>query len=244
MRTNLWGGLLDALVYNLNRKQERVRLFELGMAYFKTGEGYNEVVRISGLAYGDAKPEQWAQPEREVDFFDVKAEVDLLTNGRAQYIPAEHPALHPGQSAQVMLDNTAIGWLGTLHPKWQQQYQLPRNTVLFELDALPLLARKLPCYTEVPKFPPVRRDLAVVVDEKISTQALLNTMLDAKIAVINEIALFDVYRGKGIPETKKSLAFLVLMQDTQKTLTDSEADAVMAKLLGLLEQQHNVELRK
>jgi phenylalanyl-tRNA synthetase beta chain len=221
-----------------------VRLFELGAAYFKTSGGYSEVGRISGLVYGDAKPEQWAQPAREVDFFDVKAEVDLLTHGRAQYVPAEHPALHPGQSAQVMLDNIAIGWLGTLHPKWQQKYQLPRNTVLFELDTLPLLKRTLPRYTEVPKFPPARRDIAVIVDEKISAQALLNTMLDAKIAVVNDIALFDVYRGKGIPETKKSLAFLVLMQDTQKTLTDSEADAVMAKLLDLLEQQHNAELRK
>ncbi len=244
MRSSLWGGLLDALVYNLNRKQERVRLFEIGAAYFKTGDCYNEAVRISGLAYGDAAPEQWAQPGREVDFFDVKAEIDLLTNGRAQYVPAQHPALHPGQSAQVMLDGKAIGWLGTLHPKWQQQHQLPRNTMLFELDAGSLLQRALPQYTEVPKFPPVRRDLAVVVDEKLPVQALLNTMLDAKIPVINDIALFDVYRGKGVPENKKSLAFLVLMQDTQKTLTDTEADAAMAKLLDLLERQHDAELRK
>jgi phenylalanyl-tRNA synthetase beta chain len=244
MRTSLWGGLLDALVYNLNRKQERVRLFEIGAAYFKTGESYNEVVRISGLAYGDAAPEQWGQPAREVDFFDVKTQVDLLTSGGAHFIAAEHPALHPGQSAQVLLDNKIIGWLGTLHPKWQQQYQLPHNTVLFELDAGPLLKRSLPQYTEVPKFPPARRDLAVVVDEKIPVQALLSTMLDAKISVINEIVLFDVYRGKSIPENKKSLAFLVLMQDTQKTLTDTEADAIMAKLLNLLEQQHDAELRK
>jgi phenylalanyl-tRNA synthetase beta chain len=244
MRSSLWGGLLDALIYNLNRKQERVRLFEIGAAYFKTGDCYNEAVRISGLAYGDAIPEQWAQPAREVDFFDVKAEVDLLTNGRAQYVPAQHPALHPGQSAQVMLDGKAIGWLGALHPKWQQQYQLPRNTVLFELDAGSLLQRALPQYAEVPKFPPVRRDLAVVVDEKLPVQSLLDTMLEAKIPVINEIALFDVYRGKGVPENKKSLAFLVLMQDTQKTLTDAEADAAMAKLLNLLERQHGAELRK
>lgn len=244
MRSSLWGGLLDTLVYNLNRKQERVRLFEIGATYFKTGDCYNEAVRISGLAYGDASPEQWAQPAREVDFFDVKAEVELLTDGRAQYSPVQHPALHPGQSAQVVLDGKAIGWLGTLHPRWQQQYQLPHNTVLFELDACSLLQRTLPQYDEVPKFPPVRRDIAVVVDEKLQVQSLLNTMLEAKIPVINDIALFDVYRGKGVPENKKSLAFLVLMQDTQKTLTDTEADSAMAKLLDLLERQHDAELRK
>jgi phenylalanyl-tRNA synthetase beta chain len=243
MRSGLWGGLLETLVYNLNRKQERVRLFEIGAAYFKAADGYNEVVRISGLAYGDAAPEQWAQPAREVDFFDIKAEVDLLTNGLVQYVPARHPALHPGQSAQVMLDNRVIGWLGTLHPRWQQHYQLPRTAVMFELNIEPLLQCSLPQYTTVQKFPPVRRDMAVIVDEKLPVQALINTMLEAKIPVVNEIALFDVYHGKGIPENKKSLAFLVLMQDTQKTLTDIEADTAMAKLLDLLERQHGAELR-
>jgi phenylalanyl-tRNA synthetase beta chain len=243
MRSGLWGGLLDILVYNLNRKQERVRLFEIGAAYFKDGDGYNEVNRISGLAYGDAMPEQWGIAAREVDFFDVKAEVDLLTNGRARFTAGQHPALHPGQSAQVLLDGKAIGWTGKLHPKWQQHYQLPRDTMLFELDTEPLLKRDLSQYEEVPKFPPVRRDLAVIVDEKISVQTLIDTMRAVKISVVSEIALFDVYRGKSIVENKKSLAFLVLMQDTQKTLTDAEADEVMAKLLDSIVRQHGAQLR-
>ena len=243
MRSGLWGGLLDTLVYNLNRKQERVRLFEIGAVYFKTGDGYNEVSRISGLAYGDAMPEQWGIAAREIDFFDVKAEVELLTSGCARFTAAQHPALHPGQSAQVMLDGRAIGWIGKLHPKWQQHYQLPRDTVLFELDIQPLLKCDLPQYEEVPKFPPVRRDLAVIVDEKISVQALIDTMLVEKISVVSGIALFDVYRGKSIAENKKSLAFLVLMQDTQKTLTDAEADEVMAKLLKSIVRQHGAQLR-
>jgi phenylalanyl-tRNA synthetase beta chain len=142
-----------------------------------------------------------------------------------------------------MLEGQAIGWLGKLHPGWQQHYQLPRNTLLFELDVAALLERTLAHYQEVPKFPPVRRDLAVIVDEKVPVQALLDTMLDAKIPQVSEVALFDVYRGKGIAENKKSLAFLVLMQDTQKTLTDQEADAAMAKLLDLMMRQHGAELR-
>lgn len=243
MRTGMWGGLLDTLVYNLNRKQERVRLFEIGATYAKTQDGYAETTRISGLAYGDAVPEQWAEAAREVDFYDIKADVDTLANGCAQYVQAQHPALHPGQSAQIVLEGKTIGWLGKLHPGWQQHYQLPRSTLLFELDVAALLERTLAHYQEVPKFPPVRRDLAVIVDEKVPVQALLDTMWDAKIPQISEVALFDVYRGKGIAENKKSLAFLVLMQDTQKTLTDQEADTAMTKLLDLMERQHGAELR-
>jgi phenylalanyl-tRNA synthetase beta chain len=244
MRTGLWGGLLDALVYNLNRKQERVRLFEIGATYHAQADGsYHEIQRIAGLAYGDIVPEQWASESREVDFFDTKADVDLLTQGQATYQVAAHPALHPGQSAQVILDGAAIGWLGKLHPKWQQHYQLPRSAILFELDLAPLLFRKLVRYAEVAKFPPVRRDMAVVVDADVSVQALLNTMRATRLPLVSKIELFDMYCGKGIAEGKKSLAFLVLMQDTQKTLTDAEADEVMAKLLDSVVRTHNAELR-
>jgi phenylalanyl-tRNA synthetase beta chain len=243
MRTGLWGGLLDTLVYNLNRKQERVRVFEIGAAYFRDENGYKEVTRVSGLAYGTEMPEQWAQVGREVDFFDVKAEVDALTQNRAEYQPAQHPALHPGQTARVMLGGKAIGWLGKLHPKWQQHYDLPRGAILFELDAEPLLSRALPQYQELPKFPPVRRDLAVIVDENVPAQAILDTVRNAKIPLLHSVALFDLYKGKGIAENKKSLAFLVLMQDTQKTLTDAEADEVVASVLDLMARQHGAELR-
>lgn len=243
MRTSLWGGLLDTLTYNLNRKQERVRIFEIGAAYFQDGQGYCEVTKISGLAYGAEMPEQWAQAGREIDFFDVKAEVDALTQNRAEYTPAEHPALHPGQTARVMLAGKAIGWLGKLHPKWQQQYELPKGAILFELDAEPLLSRTLPQYQELPKFLPVRRDLAVIVDEKVPVQAILDTVRDAKIPLLHSVALFDLYQGKGIAENKKSLAFLVLMQDTQKTLTDAEADEVVARVLDLMANKHGAELR-
>lgn len=243
MRTGLWAGLMETLIYNLNRKQERVRLFEIGSAYFAEEAAYREVGRISGLAYGSAEPEQWATAAREVDFFDVKAEVDRLAGGRVQYVAAQHPALHPGQTAQILLDGLPIGWIGKLHPKWQQHYQLPRSAILFELDVEPLLQSSVASYMQVGKFPPVRRDIAVVVDEAVPIQSLLDTMRSSKNALISDIALFDVYQGKGIAEGKKSLAFLVLMQDTQKTLTDAEADAVIAGLLDLLAQRHGAALR-
>jgi phenylalanyl-tRNA synthetase beta chain len=243
MRSGLWGGLLDTLVYNLNRQQDRVRIFEMGASYAEAKEGFTETMRISGLAYGDVMPEQWGEAARSVDFYDVKADVDALTGGRAEYVAAQHPALHPGQTAQIVVRGRSIGWIGKLHPKWQQHYQLPKGAVLFEMDLAPLQQRSIAKYSEVAKFPPVRRDIAVVVDEAVSVDALIKTMKKAKVQFVTDIALFDVYRGKGIAEDKKSLAFYIMMQDTQKSLTDAEVDSIMATLLELIKNQHGAELR-
>ncbi len=243
MRTSLWGGLLDALQYNLNRKQERVRLFEIGACFHRNEKSYREVSRLGGLCYGAAQPEQWGEAARDVDFYDVKADVEALTGHRATFKAAQHPALHPGQTAQVIIDDQAIGWIGTLHPRWQQQYDLPRSTILFELDLAALTHQSVAVFAEVPKFPPIRRDIAVVVDESTTAQSMIAAMREASDSVVSEIALFDVYRGKGIDQGKKSLAFLVLMQDTQKTLTDAEADAAMNKLISALTEKFGAALR-
>ncbi|MEQ1597952.1 MAG: phenylalanine--tRNA ligase subunit beta [Methylotenera sp.] len=243
MRSGLWGGLLDALTYNLNRKQERAMLFEIGASYFADKKSYREEMQISGLCYGAFQPEQWGAAARDVDFYDVKATVDALTNNQAEYRQEAHSALHPGQSARVYLHNKPIGWLGKLHPKWQQQYSLPKNTVLFELQVVSLLQSKATKYQEVPKFLPVRRDIAIVVDANLPVQAIVNAVNSARIPLVQQIQLFDIYQGKGIAENKKSLAFLVLMQDTHKTLLDIEAETAMAELLKLLQIQFGASLR-
>lgn len=243
MRSGLWGGLLDALVYNLNRKQERAMLFEVGTSYFAENQSYCEHAQVSGLFYGEVQPEQWGVEARDVDFYDVKATVDSLTHKQAECRAEVHPALHPGQSARVYLHGMPIGWLGKLHPKWQQHYSLPKNTVLFELAVAPLMQTKLAQYQEVSKFLPLRRDIAVVVDADLPIQTIVNAVQEAKIPLLQEIQLFDVYQGKGIAENKKSLAFLVLMQDTHKTLLDIEAEAAMAELLKLLENKFGASLR-
>jgi phenylalanyl-tRNA synthetase beta chain len=248
MRTSLWGGLLDTLSYNLNRKQERAYLFEIGAVYYQIASAYHETTRISGLAYGSTKPEQWAESSKEVDFFDVKAHVEALlgathTGRQIVYEKATHSALHPGQSARILLDGKVIGWLGKLHPKWQQQYDLAKSTFLFEMDADALLSRHLPAYQEVSKLLPVRRDLAIVLDENIAVQTVLSAVKKANIPLIQEVALFDLYQGKGIAESKKSLALSVLMHDTQKTLTDVEADIAIANLLQLLQNNFDAALR-
>lgn len=243
MRSSLWGGLLDALQYNLNRKQERVRLFEMGACFSREGGAYKEITRLAGLCYGDAYPEQWGEAARSVDFFDIKADVEALTGGKAVFQAAQHPALHPGQTARIMLDGAAIGWMGSLHPRWQQHYDFPRGVVLFELELEALMRKTVAAFTEIPKFPPIRRDIAVVVDETVTVQSMLDALRAESETLVSDIALFDIYRGKGIAEGKKSLAFLVLMQDTQKTLTDEDADAAMIKLIAVLTNKFGAALR-
>jgi len=243
MRSSLWAGLLEALQYNLNRRQERVRLFEVGACFAKAAADIEEVTRIAGICYGSVGPEQWGQPMREVDFYDVKADVERLAGGRVRCVAESHPALHPGQSARILLGQQAIGWIGGLHPQWQQHYQLPRGAVLFELDLAPLLECGKPQFVAVPKFPQVRRDLALVVDAALPAQAVLDTLKRAKTEVVSEISLFDQYLGKGIPQGKKSLAFLVVMQDTQQTLKDEVADAALARLVSEAAREHGAVLR-
>lgn len=243
MRSGLWAGLLDVLTYNLNRKQERAMLFETGNAYHRLDDGYQETAMVAGLCYGAAKPEQWGDTARDFDFYDMKAVVDTLTHQQATYKKDNHPALHPGQTARVYLNAKAVGWLGKLHPKYQQQYDLPKSTILFELNTELILQTKLASYNEVSKFLPVRRDIAIVVDEGIEVQTIIDAVNAEKIPLLQKVQLFDIYQGKGIEEGKKSLAFLILMQDTNKTLIDSEAEAAIAELLKLLENKFNAQLR-
>lgn len=243
MRTSLWGGLLDALRYNLNRKQDRAFVFEIGAVYHQQGVSYTEATRISGLAYGSALPEQWATTGAEVDFFDVKAHIEALFGSKAVFEKAEHTALHPGQSAKILLNGKVVGWLGKLHPKWQQQYDLPKSAYLFEIEVAAIVSRDLPSYHDVSKLLPVRRDIAIVIDENIAAGDVLSCINTANLPLVSEVALFDLYQGKGVAENKKSLALSVLMHDTQKTLTDNDADTTMANLLQLLQNGFKAELR-
>ena len=161
----------------------------------------------------------------------------------ASFEAATHPALHPGRSAQINLDGKAVGWLGELHPRWQQKADLPKSAVLFELDLEPMTRRALSVAGEISKYPLVRRDIAVVVSENVSLKALLDSLQTGRPTIVSDISLFDVYRGKGIENGKKSLAFRVLLQDTEKTLTDAEADLAVIKLLDILQNQFNAVLR-
>jgi phenylalanyl-tRNA synthetase beta chain len=245
MRTTLAGGLIDVLAGNLARKQDRARIFEVGRCFARAKGGYEQPIRIGGLAYGDADPEQWGMAKRAVDLLDVKGDLEALVAPRALATEhAEHAALHPGRAARVILDGEAIGWLGELHPGAVRAFGLPRAPVLFELALEPLLRRSLPHARPVSRLPVVRRDIALVVDEPLPAQALLAALSKAKPSVVDDIRLFDVYRGPGIGPGKKSLAILVLIQDTERTLTDAEIDATVSALLQIAIDGFGATLRQ
>ncbi|AEJ00707.1 Phenylalanyl-tRNA synthetase beta chain [Nitrosomonas sp. Is79A3] len=245
MRSTLIGGLISNLQFNLNRKQTRVRLFEMGCCFVRDDESdCKQVERIAGLSYGDVVFEQWGVPARNVDFYDAKADVEVLCRGRSTHFKKFlHPALHPGKSAQICIEDKSIGWLGELHPRWQKKYGLQKNTILFEISLENLGSKTLSVAKEISKFPPVRRDIAIIVDNDISVHSLLICLIAEKSAIVSDISLFDIYRGKGMENTKKSLAFRVLLQDTEKTLTDEEADFAVTNLIEVLKNKFGATLR-
>ncbi len=243
MRSSLLTGLVEALRFNLNRKQARVRLFEVGACFAHADTGYAQTQRLSGIAYGAVQPEQWGSAARNVDFYDVKADVEALFAPQSvRFASATHPALHPGRCAHILLGDQVVGILGELHPQWQQEYGMPQAAIWFEIELDALRAAAVPRMTEIAKSLPVRRDLAVLVDEGVSVQTLLDAMQHANAPFVQGINLFDVYRGKGVEQGKKSLAFRALLQDTQKTLTDSEVEPSIALLVQAM-QQHGAQLR-
>jgi phenylalanyl-tRNA synthetase beta chain len=262
MRTTLIGSLVNVLRHNLNRRAERIRVFEAGRVFLRgpslpagelTVEGYAQPKRFGALAYGPVADEQWGLPTRLVDFFDVKGDVEALFAPRAaRFVKAEHPALHPGRSALIELDGREVGWIGELHPRWMQKYDLPHAPIVFEVDAEALMERTLPTPAEVSKFPPVRRDIAVVVDQKVEAQALLDEMQRAvgegACKFVQRVALFDEFRAKsstsgGLAAHEKSLAFRVTLQDTGGTLQDETVDTAVKTLVDRLARVYGARLR-
>jgi len=243
MRSSLLGGLLESLRTNLARKQSRVRLFEVGACFSTSKNGYLQQERLAGLAYGSAQSEQWGVASRNVDFYDVKGDVEALFSPLKVSLQAQaHAASHPGRSAKIILDGKEIGWVGELHPQWQQQYDLPNPPVWFEIDTSALTSVPVPKATGISRFPLVRRDIAVLADESVLVETLLIAMRSVKAPFVEDIGLFDVYRGKGVEQGKKSLAFRVLLQDTQKTLTESEIEPSIAQLVDAL-NKNGAQLR-
>ena len=258
MRSTLIGSLVANVRYNLNRKAGRVRVFEVGGVFLRNPEaqdgplavaGFDQPKRVAAIAYGPAVDEQWGVPTRAVDFFDVKADLEALFAPRVvRFSKVEHPALHPGRAASVEIDGKIVGVIGELHPRWLQKYDLPQAPVLFEVDAEALRARDVPRYAEISKFPGATRDLALVVKQDVPAQALLDAF-QAELAsnpsgkLVQAVVLFDEYRGKGLEQDEKSLAFRFALQDTQSTLQDDAVEAIMAALASAAQQKHGAKLR-
>jgi len=253
MRTTLLGGLLAGVRYNAARKLARIRLFEAGRVFLRDASvkdgplevaGLRQPMRVAAVACGTAYEEQWGARPRPVDFYDLKADVEALFAPRAvRFEPAAYPAFHPGRSARIRVDGSDAGWLGELHPQWQKKYELSEGVMCFEVDAAALQVAPLPNVTLPSRFPPVTRDIALLIDANVGVQALLDAIVTDRPRIVQDVRLFDLYQGQNLPSGKKSLAFRVVMQDTERTLTDAEADAARDALVALWGRRFAATLR-
>ena len=248
MRVSLWPGLVRALGENQRRQQPRVRLFELGRKFRVEGGTLQEIPVLAGVAAGAALPEQWGVAAVEVDFFDVRADVDAVLRATGatdefSFEPASHPALHPGQSARILRRGVAVGWLGRLHPDVMRRLELTYSAVLFEIETESGLEARVPRMAEISRFPAVRRDLAVLVPEPVPVEALLGTVRRAAGGLLTGVVVFDIYRGQGIADGFKSVAIGLNLQDISRTLTDDETDAVVAQVVAGLERELDATIR-
>ena len=248
MRTTLWPGLLKAAQENLARQQDRVRLFEQGAVFTLRGTEVREVARIAGIAVGTRAPEQWAQGREALDFFDLKSDVAALlqlagSGVRFEWQPGGLACLHPGRSAAVLRDGAAVGWLGELHPSLALDLGFAAPCMLFELDITPALQAPLPQLQAISRFPHVRRDLSVTVPLETSLSAILSRVSVVAGSRLRELVAFDVYQGPGIEPTRKSIAFGLIFQDNNTTLTDADADALMASVAADLAAHLNARIR-
>ena len=255
MRTHLLPGLVSALARNTARQQSRVRLFELGKVFESPDPGIGnreskapkETLRVAAVACGDVSAEQWGMPARDVDFHDLKGDLDSLAalSGKAlEYRPPSAPWAHPGRSADVFCDGIKLGSLGQLHPRLQQSLELEATVVAFELDVEPLLRRALPKARALSKFPSVRRDLAFVVADEVPWASVSASAKAAAGAFLRELRLFDRYAGKGVETGFKSLAMGLILQDESRTLTDRDVDAVVAGVTAALQREHGARIRE
>jgi phenylalanyl-tRNA synthetase beta chain len=247
MRTTLWCGLLKAALYNTNRQQSRVRLFESGLRFVQQNEQTHQQKMLAGLVLGSAYSEQWSVSSRKVDFYDVKADIQALftlTGCEVNFHSAPHSSLHPGQSAEILsADGQKVGWLGMLHPNLEKQLGFDTQVFLFELDQNLMLNKRISVFRSLSKYPSVRRDLALIVNEDVSASEIINCIKKSGETALQDVIIFDVYRGKGIEEGKKSIALSLVIQDDMQTLTDSEVDAIVSRLLLLLANEKNAKLR-
>ncbi len=251
MRSSLLSSLLQVLKFNLDRKAQRVRVFELGRVFLRdasvhnsdtTVAGFHQPMRAAGMVCGGADTLQWGRKEQAVDFFDAKGDVEaLLAPRKPVFEPAQHPAMHPGRCARVLLDGMAIGFVGELHPKWRQTYDLAQTPVMFELELDAVLQRGVPAFKPVSKQQAVERDIAVLVDEKISHAALLAAVWAAPtLGLLRDAGVFDIYRPKSTQEaalatvSEKSMALRLTLNSDDATLTEEQIDAVVQAVVSSL----------
>ncbi|UQY35128.1 phenylalanine--tRNA ligase subunit beta [Pseudomonas fulva] len=248
MRASLWPGLVKAVEHNLNRQQSRVRLFESGLRFVGQLDELKQEPMLAGVITGSRLPESWAHGRDSVDFFDAKADVEALLAAAGDaasfaFVPGEHSALHPGQTARIERDGRLVGYLGAIHPELAKTLGLDQPLFLFELLLSEITAGRMPAFKELSRFPEVRRDLALLVDRDVPAQNLLADIREQAGEWLTDLRLFDVYQGKGIDPLRKSLAVGLTWQHPSRTLNDDEVSTATQNILTSLEQRFNATLR-
>lgn len=248
MRTSLLPGLVQALAYNVARQQQRVRLFETGQRFIKTDVGLVQDKMLAGIACGDRWAKEWANERAIVDFYDVKGDVESLLSLSGQsedfsFELAEHPALHPGKTAALLLKGEQVGIIGALHPQVMADNDLSGEIYLFEVSLQSLLQGILPSYGKISKFPEVQRDLAIIVDKSVEFSAIRRDVQAIAGEQLSDMTIFDVYDGQGIADGKKSLGLALTLQDRSRTLTEQEVSKCLNEVVALLEQKFDATLR-
>ncbi|MCU7883260.1 MAG: phenylalanine--tRNA ligase subunit beta [Candidatus Thiodiazotropha sp. (ex Lucinoma annulata)] len=248
MRTSIWPGLLQTAHYNQSRQQPRVRIFESGLCFSKQGDEINQEGILAGLLSGERLSEQWGSDSPRADFYDIKADVEaLLTLTGIQegvsFVPTEHAALHPGQAAAIVINGKNSGIIGMLHPELEKKLDLNGTTFLFEIKLADVNLGRLPVFESLSKYPSIRRDIAIVVDESVTFESIRNLIRDESGKIITDILLFDVYTGENIDSGRKSLALGLILQEKSHTLTDKEVEEVVATVLRRLAEEFDAKLR-
>ena len=249
MRASLWPGLIKSLQHNLNRQQDRVRLFESGLRFVGQLEGLKQEPMLAGVVCGSRLPEGWAQGRDAVDFFDVKADVEAVLGfagalNAFTFVPGKHPALHPGQTARIERDGREVGYVGAIHPELSKKLGLDRPVFVFEMVLAEVALGKMPKFQELSRFPEVRRDLALIADCNVAASDVLKVIRENAGEWLTDLRLFDVYQGKGIDPNRKSLAVGLTWQHPSRTLNDDEVNTTTQNILTSLEQRLNATLRK
>jgi len=246
MRTSLIPGLVSAVVYNTKRQQQRVRLFETGLRFVPGENGLVQTPTLAMVVTGPRDAESWTGESRVVDFFDLKGDLhSLLALGKDSltFEPAERAGLHPGQTASVNRDGVCLGYLGALHPAVASKLDVTGAVYVCELDLEPVLARDIPAFEELSRYPEVRRDLAVVVDKTVPADELLRNVRSTAGTYLTDLTLFDVYEGKGIDPKRKSLALGLTFRDQSRTLGDEDVNLAVDQVIDSLKKNYNAELR-
>lgn len=249
MRIGMWPGLIASMIYNVHRQQNAIKFFEVGVVFDVTQQQLSERPCIAGLLTGEQGGLHWNETTRFFDFYDLKGDLQslfsMLKLNNVVFKPAVHDALHPGQSAEIIINEEHAGWIGVLHPRLTDALDLHQDVVLFELDLAALINPVSPLYKTISKYPQIRRDLSFLVDKKITAMQIETAVKSAvQEHWLKAFDVFDVYVGKGIPDGKKSLAVAMTLQDSSRTLVDSEINLLISAIIKTLENEFSIILRE